>query len=57
MGRPSKWLSTIPGGEGVRGETRVDESKMSLVISIYQIMVVLVNLDWSKLSLVHNILV
>ncbi len=57
MGCPSERLSSIPRGKRVGGETRVNKSKVSLVVGVDQVMVVLIDLDRSELSFVDDVLV
>lgn len=54
---PSQRLSPIPGRECVRGESRVDQCKVCLVVGIDQIVVILVDLHRGQLALVDNVLV
>ncbi|GFZ47935.1 hypothetical protein JCM24511_05682 [Saitozyma sp. JCM 24511] len=52
---PSHGLRTVPRGEGVSGETRVDEGKVRGVESVVQVVVVVVHLDGGELTLVDDV--
>jgi hypothetical protein len=54
---PSHRLSTIPGGEGVGRETRVDQGKMGGVLVVLEIIEKVVDLNGRELTLVDNVLV
>jgi len=57
MSCPSHGLCTIPTGESVSGETGVNERKMGFVVDIVEIVEIVVYLDRSKLTFIHNVLV
>ncbi|KAI3478074.1 hypothetical protein L1887_60005 [Cichorium endivia] len=55
VGGPSHGLSTVPGGEGVGGESRVDEGKVGGVVDVVEVVVVVVHLDGAELTLVDDV--
>lgn len=54
---PSHRLSTIPGGEGVGREARVDQGKVRGVLVVLEIIEEVVDLDGRELTLIDNVLV
>lgn len=57
VGGPSHGLGTVPGGEGVGREARVDQGKVGCVLVVLEIVEELVHLRGRQLALVHNVLV
>ena len=53
---PPHGLRTIPAGEGVCGEARVNESEVRAVQNMVQVVVVVVHLRRRELALVDDIL-
>lgn len=53
---PPHGLRTIPAGESVRGEARVDESEVRPVEHMIQVVVVVVHLRGRELALVDDVL-
>jgi hypothetical protein len=56
VGGPSERLSTIPAGEGVGGETGVDEGEVRAIEYMVEVVVVVVHLRRRELTLVHDVL-
>ena len=56
MSRPAEGLGTVPAGEGIRRETRMNEGEMGAVEDMVQVVIVVVHLRRRKLALVDDIL-
>ena len=55
MSGPSHGLCTIPTGECIGRESRVNKRKVSFIVDIVKIIEIVVYLDRSKLTFINNI--
>ena len=56
MRSPSHRLGTVPAGEGIGRETRVDECEVGSVEDMVEVVIIVVDLWWRELALVDNVL-